>query len=98
MGKLPPRLLGVGMSWFRKHIAFGSRFALLALTLQLLLSFGYIHGLSAPGRSASVLPGPWTAAGRSDIAAAADSQHKQAPSKPDRDHQADLCSVCILLS
>lgn len=38
------------MQWFRKHIRHGARLALLALAVQLALSFGHVH--AAPHRTA----------------------------------------------
>lgn len=35
------------MRWFRSNIRFGSRLALLALAVQLVLTFGHVHGLAA---------------------------------------------------
>jgi hypothetical protein len=35
------------MNWFRSNIKHGSRLALLALAIQLALSFGHFHGLTA---------------------------------------------------
>jgi hypothetical protein len=35
------------MKWFRSNVRHGSRLALLALAIQLLLSFGHFHGSSA---------------------------------------------------
>jgi hypothetical protein len=34
------------MRWFRSHICFGTRLALLALALQTMLTFGHVHGLT----------------------------------------------------
>jgi hypothetical protein len=47
-----------GMKWFRSNIRLGSRFALFALAIQFLLSFGHFHG-GAQTASASLaqLPG-----------------------------------------
>jgi hypothetical protein len=43
------------MKWFRSNIRGGSRLALFALVIQLLLSFGHSHGSSA--QAAPALPG-----------------------------------------
>jgi hypothetical protein len=55
------------MRWFRSNLRFGSRLALFALAVQIVLTFGHIHGLtpaaakSAPlalaNQSDSSLPG-----------------------------------------
>ena len=34
------------MRWFRSNIRFGSRFALFALAVQVVLTFGHVHGLT----------------------------------------------------
>src|SRR5579871_3321361 len=38
---------GEGMRWFRAHLQLGSRLALFALAIQLVLTFGHVHGVSA---------------------------------------------------
>lgn len=43
-----------GMKWFRSNIRLGSQFALFALAIQFLLSFGHFHGGVAPLASASL--------------------------------------------
>jgi hypothetical protein len=43
-GKVQRRKCRSGMSWFRRNVRAGSWCGLLALTLQLVLSFGHIHG------------------------------------------------------
>jgi hypothetical protein len=35
------------MLWFRAHMKLGSRLALFALAIQLVLTFGHVHGISA---------------------------------------------------
>lgn len=44
------------MKWFRSNIRLGSQFALLALAIQFLLSFGHFHGGSASVASADAKP------------------------------------------
>jgi hypothetical protein len=41
------------MRWFRRHIALGSRLALFALAVQLVLSFAHVH-VTDPGRAQAV--------------------------------------------
>jgi hypothetical protein len=41
------------MRWFRTHIGLGSRLALVALAVQLVLSFAHVH-VADPGRAQSV--------------------------------------------
>jgi hypothetical protein len=43
-----------GMKWFRSNIRYGSRFALFALVVQFVLSFGHFHGLAAQAAPAIV--------------------------------------------
>ena len=42
------------MRWFRSRVRFGSRFALFALAIQFLLSFGHFHGSRAQAAPALV--------------------------------------------
>jgi hypothetical protein len=79
------------MRWFRSHIRFGSRLALAALAVQLILTFGHVHldGIAQDfGKSAlSVL------ANRSSttVADASNPAHKSnGPSDPD-------CPICALI-
>jgi hypothetical protein len=46
-----------GMRWFRSHISIGSRLALVAMALQLVLTFGHVHadGLMRTSAAQSVL-------------------------------------------
>ena len=41
------------MKWLRSNIQHGSRLALLAMAIQLLLSFGHFHGLTVDAASAN---------------------------------------------
>jgi hypothetical protein len=43
-----------GMKWFRSNVRHGSRLALFALAIQVLLSFGHFHGSSAQATPASM--------------------------------------------
>src|SRR5947209_18923155 len=48
MGLPDPSLKAhVGMKWFRSNVRHGSRLALLALAIQVLLSFGHLHASGA---------------------------------------------------
>jgi hypothetical protein len=42
------------MKWFRSNVRHGSRLALFALAIQVLLSFGHFHGSSAQAAPASM--------------------------------------------
>ena len=76
------------MIWFRTHRRGGSRLALLALLLQLVLSFGHSHPLTEPASSVA------TAASVAAVHPAAPDQ--PAPS-PD-DHDGDGCAICATLA
>ena len=78
------------MKWFRSNIRTGARLALLALLVQLALSFGHVHGFVPPAASAtqSVLP--------TDHAAKAKPQ--PAPGKPDSDQSTDVCAICVVMA
>jgi hypothetical protein len=69
------------MNWFRTHIRPGSRLALIALALQLALSFGHFHGVDTP----------------STAVAQAGSAIGPVQPAPDRDNDAadDLCAICV---
>jgi hypothetical protein len=79
----------VGMKWFRANIRHGAKLALFALAVQLVLSFGHVHGgtvHAAPLDAALALSA-------SDIA--------QTPSAPDTDHHhraADPCAICAVMA
>ena len=79
------------MRWFRSHISLGSRLALAAMAVQLVLTFGHVHvdGLTeaTAGTASSVL------AGQSNPASpnATDPSHKGSGS-------ADIdCPICALI-
>jgi Protein of unknown function (DUF2946) len=76
------------MKWSRSNIRTGARLALLALLVQLALSFGHVHGFAPQAASAtqSVLP--------ADHAA----KTQPAPSKHDSDHSSDICAICAVMA
>jgi hypothetical protein len=85
-----------GMKWFREHIRHGSRLALFALAVQLVLSFGDFHpielqaaGLRA-GASSSVAP------------AASAEAAKTSPQQQPHSHQGsdpnDYCAICAVMA
>jgi hypothetical protein len=80
------------MKWFRSNIRSGGRLALLALLVQLALSFGHVHGFAAQAAPAtqSVLP--------VDHAADTKALPQQAPGKQDRDHPGDVCAICAVMA
>lgn len=71
------------MSWFRKQGGWGAWLALIALTLQLGLSFGHVHAHAGAPASFSVAQ-----------TTSYDGDHTGAP---DRD-EAGYCATCALLS
>ncbi|UQR64275.1 hypothetical protein LRP30_02845 [Bradyrhizobium sp. C-145] len=90
------------MNWFREHLKLGSRLALLALLLQLALSFGHFHAFAvqaAPVPQAS--PTKAAAVGEQPVLAqdmAAGTVGKQQPSDHDRDHPTGACTICAVMS
>jgi hypothetical protein len=79
---------GVGfrpMRWFRGHGRLGGWVALVAIALQLVLSFGHVHHEAY--------------AHASEIAAlAADGSNNSQPSNPAAPSDHDYCSLCAVLS
>ncbi|WP_445491992.1 hypothetical protein [Rhodopseudomonas sp. RCAM05734] len=71
------------MKWFRTHIRNGSRLALLALAIQLVLSFGHIHPASAQAPTGSAIA----------------SLHLPTDQLPAPDqHPADNCAICAVMA
>jgi hypothetical protein len=75
------------MRWFRANRVFGGRLALLALAVQLVLSFGHIHrediyGPARPTALAQVLAG----------------DHAQQPADHSSKHSDDYCAICATIS
>jgi hypothetical protein len=74
------------MRWFRDHIRRGSWLALVALTINIGLSFGHIHAMDGRGlhhRSAS------------QIAAVVSPDDGQTPGHHDGDQVDLLCPICM---
>jgi hypothetical protein len=88
MGPLPKlcpgKLRGV-MGWFRTNVRFGSRLALLALALQLLVSFSHVHL-----GDLSIVSAP------SDSIALPDQPDDVFPKPPQQSHD-PLCAICVLI-
>jgi hypothetical protein len=91
------------MKWFRSNIKHGSRLALLALAIQLVLSFGHFHSLAA--KAAPALQSGQTQSRASyagdplapDAASQADRQ--QPASDRDSDgHPNDGCAICAVMA
>ena len=71
------------MRWFRTHIGLGSRLALFALTIQLVLSFGHVHvGKIAPASSHGAMT----------VAQAPD--RDDGPSPKPHTGADDFCAIC----
>jgi len=90
------------MKWFRSNIRHGSRLALLALTLQFVLSFGHFHGFSAqaaPAISTGAALSDVADAGGAPVSVAADpSARTQAPANHDSDRTTDPCAICAVIA
>jgi hypothetical protein len=76
------------MSWFRSHARLGSCVALLALALQLVLSFGHIHrkdilAVSAPTSQVA------------DLVSTSDGRHAAAnpADRATHDHEDEYCAI-----
>jgi hypothetical protein len=72
------------MKWFRRHIQYGSRLALLALAVQLVLSFGHFHA------SARAAP--------SDAPIASVQLPQGSEPAPGRQHPVDDCAICAVMA
>lgn len=92
------------MKWFRSNVRYGSRLALFALAVQMVLSFGHFHAAAAQGATAAVQTGfalsdlsfdPEIAA--QDPAAAS---LPQPGSSDDRDQRrpSDPCAICAVMA
>jgi hypothetical protein len=75
------------MRWFRDNIREGSLAALIALAINLALSFGHVHAID--GKSIGYPAGALVAA----IAPTDGNDHR--PGQPDHDHADYLCPVCL---
>src|SRR5215470_9011362 len=79
------------MHWFRTNIRLGARLALLALAVQVVLSFGHVH-----------FYGFGLAAAKAAPAVVAQGQNAVVPGKPAPIHKSDGssdvdCAICALL-
>jgi hypothetical protein len=83
------------MKWFRSNIRHGSRLALVALAVQLVLSFGHFHGVAAQAA-------PAVQSGLAQIQPnVAASEATQPPTAPDHDsgqQPADNCAICAVIA
>jgi hypothetical protein len=95
------------MKWVRSNIKHGSRLALLALAIQLVLSFGHFHGVSAQAAPAIAPDATQSAPSRAaapstENAVALDSAIGSLQSQPasdhDRDQPDDICAICAVMA
>ncbi|WP_128971453.1 DUF2946 family protein [Bradyrhizobium tropiciagri] len=90
------------MKWFRSNIRHGTRLALLALSIQFVLSFGHFHAIAAaqatPNSSLQRSHASIEAAVTS-LAAHVESASRDEPrSNRDSDQAADLCAICAVVA
>jgi len=74
------------MRWFRANIRFGSRLALFALAVQIVLSFGHVHSSDLSGAAASAI-----------VASGLDSPVKKAPGHQPGTPVDPGCAICALI-
>ena len=72
------------MRWFRDNVRQGSWAALIALAINLALSFGHVHAIDGKGQ-----------VHHSDVLVAAIASADHEPGKPDEDHADYLCPICM---
>lgn len=72
------------MRWFRDNVRQGSWAALIALAINLALSFGHVHAIDGNGHGH-----------HSDVLVAAIASADHEPGKPDQDHADYLCPICM---
>ncbi len=94
----------IGMKWFRLNIKYGSRLALLALAIQIALSFGHFHAVAAEAAPAIQSSLSQAYASRGKGLAAPDTsgrpaqrQQKPAPD-PDSGQSNDACAICAVIA
>src|SRR5216683_3742457 len=85
------------MKWFRSNIKHGSRFALFALAVQFVLSFGHFHGGAA--QAAPAIQSGLAASGLPVADAIGLSAQRQSPAHHDSDQQSsDTCAICAVIA
>ncbi len=88
------------MKWFRKHVKAGSRLAVFALAVQLVLSFGHLHGHEAHAASAirsGAAPGDLADTGGDATAGQVTQQRSPADHDPGR-QSGDACAICAVVA
>jgi len=91
------------MKWFRSNIKHGSRFALFALAVQFVLSFGHFHGGAAQAapaiQSDLAQSGLSGASGLPTADAIGLSAQQRSPANHDSDQQpSDACAICAVIA
>jgi hypothetical protein len=74
------------MHWFRDNVRHGSWLALVAIAINLALSFGHIHAIGGRGTDSVI------------AAVLGASDHGKAPGHSDGPQGHDLCPICIASS
>jgi hypothetical protein len=72
------------MTWFRSNIKHGSRLALFALAIQLVVSFGHFHGTAAQAAPA--------------VQSQADITRSSPAPDQDRHQPAEPCAICAVMA
>lgn len=75
------------MRWFRDYVRDGAWLALVALVINVALSFGHVHALSGQGGSRGLI-----------LAETASSDRGQSQGHTDEDRADYLCPICIATS
>ena len=92
------------MKWFRSNIKHGSRLALLAFAVQLVVSFGHFHGGAVQAAPAIQSGAAQASSSNADLVAASDtalSELSQPQTAPDHDsgrQPADNCAICAVMA
>jgi hypothetical protein len=92
------------MKWFRSNIKHGSRLALLALAIQLVLSFGHHHGTAALASPAVAMQPSGASTPLATKAAVANparaSASAESPAGPASGHHqdSDTCAICAVMA
>ena len=93
------------MKWLRSNIQHGSRLALLAMAIQLLLSFGHFHGVTVDASANEIasitspdVSSPHLSDGARADQVAIDVDHSSR-SLPHSDHKLpDSCAICVVIA
>jgi Protein of unknown function (DUF2946) len=89
------------MKWFRSNIRQGSRLALFALAVQLVLSFGHFHAIAA--QPAPAIQSGATQSGISYAGSGAAPDAVDKSTQPGSDHDSDqqsndFCAICAVVA